>query len=61
MDELSDDVIFRMDSFEDENMDEDQEELNQEEFNDQAMEKLMNEAKEEVDHYIDMSLFFINW
>ena len=57
VDYLNKNVIFHMDLLEDEDMIEDQEELNQEEFGDQVMEKLMNEAKEEMDHYVGMSLF----
>lgn len=45
---LNNDVVFCKNSFENEDMDESQKEANQEEM----MEKLMNEAREEINHYV---------
>jgi hypothetical protein len=52
----SNDVIFRMDSFENGDMDESQEEVNQDKIKDQMMEKLMNETREEINHYVGKRL-----
>jgi len=60
VDYLDDDVDFCLDSIQDEDMIEDQGALNQEEFGDQMMEKLMNEAKEDMDHYIGLNLIFFS-